>query len=490
MTKVLFVYHNDSDESFLLSSLAVLGGVARDYGAESRLFDTSFWIDKDSKLMENNRQVKERTGEFRKQDDYSPERRVVDLKEEFLNEVNDYKPDLIAATATSQAFDLLTDFILPAKKKYNIPIIIGGSHPTVSPEESIRKSGVDIICIGEGEKALLELLKRIEQKRDYFDIPNLWVKTSEGKIIKNKLGPLINLDETPEPNWDIFNPLHRIRPFQGKVMNYGYFEISRGCPSRCSYCINSCLHELYKNSGISSKAFRFHSPEVIVGRMKKLKEKYGFNHVQFVDENLTVMPTKSLEKLAELYSRDVGVGFYTMGRPETLIVNPEKVKILKYMGCKMFALGAESGNERLRRTILKRPMKEGVLEKAAELLKEQDIMISLFNIIGFPTETKEMIFDTIELNRRIQPVRNSVRFLVPYKGTEIRDYCVREGYITDDYENKIRDISCLLEPVLTLPSPPHPTKQELIKIRDNFQKYVYMPEKNFNEVKKEWGIKV
>ena len=137
-TKVLFVYHNDSDESFLLQSLAVLGGVARDCGAESKLFDTSFWIDKDLGSIENNRQVKERTGEFKKTIDYNQEREVVDLKEEFLKEVENYKPDLIAATATSQAFDPLTDFMLPAKRQFNIPVIIGGSHPTVSPEESPR----------------------------------------------------------------------------------------------------------------------------------------------------------------------------------------------------------------------------------------------------------------------------------------------------------------------------------------------------------------
>ncbi len=484
MTKVLFVYHNEIEESFIPASLAVLGGVARDIGAETKLFDTSFWRDKNSKLKENDRQARERTGEFKKVEGYNPEREVVDIKEKFIKTVREYKPDLIAATSTSYEFNSMMDFIFPVKKEFNIPVIVGGVHATVYPDKAIQKQGVDMICLGEGEKSLSELIIRIRQGKDYTNIPNLWIKTPEGKIIKNKLRPKINMDDLPEPNWEMFDSKHRIRPFEGELKNYGYFEISRGCPFKCSYCANEAISKTYADSGIYSKVFRFHSPEEIVRKMKKYKEKYGFNHIQLVDENISMMQVEDLERLAKLYKRDVGVGFFTMGRPEPLIADPRKAELLAEMGCKMFALGAESGNVQLRQDILNRPMKEGVLEEAAKILKKEGILVSLYNIIGFPTETKEMIFDTIRLNRKIQPDRYSVRFLVPYPGTAIRDYCVKNGYIEEDYEDKRKNVSFLLEPILDLPSPPHPTKQELLEIKQNWKNYLEMSDEEFEKVVK------
>jgi len=485
MVKVLFVYHNELEEGFMPASLAVLGGVAREAGAESRLFDTSFWRDKDSELIENNRQVRERTGEFKRVEGYNPEREIVDIKKRFMQVVEDYRPDLIAATSTSYEFNSLLDFMLPAKKRFNIPTIVGGSHPTVDPERSIQKTGVDMLCIGEGEKALFELLKRMEHGKDPSDIPNLWVKRENGEIIRNNLGAQIQMDDIPEPNWDIFDERHRIRPFEGELKSYGFFEISRGCPHSCSYCINDKMHKLYKEANIDSKVFRFHSPEEIVRRISKFKDKYNFNHIQFIDENLSVMPIKDLEKLATLYQQQVGVGFFAMARPEPIAANPKKADLLKQMGCSMVALGAESGNYWLRNTILNRPMKEGVLEAAAKELQSRGIMVSIYNIIGFPEETRSMIFDTIKLNRRIQPERFSVRFLNPYPGTQIRDYCVEKRYLEQNYEDLRATKSFLIEPVLKLPSPPHPTKQELMDLKQNFGRYIRMSNEEFNEVMKQ-----
>ncbi|OGJ13343.1 hypothetical protein A3K82_00400 [Candidatus Pacearchaeota archaeon RBG_19FT_COMBO_34_9] len=483
MAKVLFVYHNELEEGFMPASIAVLSGVMKNLNIKTRLFDTSFWRDKYSDLIENDRQVRERTGEFKKVSGFNPEREIVDIKENFMKIVEEFVPDLIAATSTSYEFNSLIDFITPAKKKFNIPLIVGGSHATVYPEKAIGKDGVDIICIGEGEKALAELVKRIEQKRNFTDIANLWVKIFNGMVIKNKVGIPAEMDDLPEPDWDIFDQRHRIRPFEGELKKYGFFEISRGCPHSCSYCINAKLHKIYQEAGINSRVYRFYSPKKIVGIMKKYKEKYGFNHIQLVDENLSVMPFNILKELAELYKKDIGVGFFAMARPESFVAEPEKAKVLAEMGCRMVALGAESGNEELKTKILNRPMKNETLIRAAEILRKEGILISLYNIIGFPTETRKMIFDTIRLNRQIKPDRYSVRFLVPYPGTAIIEYCIEKGYIEKDYEEK-RNVSFLIEPILNLPSPPHPTKQELMDIKQNWKNYLEMPEEDFEKVAK------
>ncbi|MFH1711449.1 MAG: radical SAM protein [Nanoarchaeota archaeon] len=484
MVRVLFIYHNEIEESFMPLSLAYLGGAAKKEGVETRLFDTSFWRDVNSDVGESDRQVRERTGEYKRVEGYNPQRETVNINEKFMQAVEEFRPDLLAATSTSYEFRSLVDMVSEVKRRFNIPLIVGGPHPTVAPMKSLESPEVDMICIGEGEAAFAELLKRMKQKKDYSDIPNLWIRTPEGHIVKNGLGALMNMDDLPEPDWDLFNEKHRQRPFEGKLMNYGFFEQSRGCPNKCSYCINAGKTAIYRESGIDTRGFRFHTPEEAVGRIEKYKARYNFNHVTFIDDNLPVMPLEDLTRLAELYKEKVGVKFFAMSRPEPLVSNPRKVEILAEMGCKMIALGAESGNEQLRRDILNRPMKSAVLEKASEIIKDNGIKVCLFNILGFPTETLEMIFETVELNRRIQPDSHSVRFLHPYPGTAIREYCLSRGYIELDYEEN-RKASFLVEPVLNLPSPPHPTKQQLMHIKNNFGKYIKMPKAEYEKARAE-----
>ena len=100
MTKVLFIYENQIEEAFMPGSLAVLGGVAKKLGVETKLFDTSFWKDINSDILETDRQVRERTGEDKKVKGYDPVRKLMDIKKEFAQIVSSYQPDLIAATAT------------------------------------------------------------------------------------------------------------------------------------------------------------------------------------------------------------------------------------------------------------------------------------------------------------------------------------------------------------------------------------------------------
>ena len=469
--KVLFVYHNRVESGYMPQSIAILGGMMRDGGIETKLFDTSFYRDVNFPFIQDDRTVRanQKKGGFLL--NLPPlVRKVVDLKAKFRDAVESYHPDLVAATSTSFEFNSLLDFVTPTTTEMGIPFLVGGVHTTVVPEKAIMKKGLDIICIDEGEKPLLELARRIGKKQDYHDIPNLWFKTREGDIIRNGIGAFFDrMDDLPESDWDLIDEYHRIRPFETEVMRYGWFETSRGCPFNCSYCVNSKLHTIKREGGQHPGIYRFFSPEEIVRRMKKKKEQYGFNHVQLIDENMANMPVADLEHLADLFKSQIGVGFFTQSRPECFVRNPEKARIMAEMGCRMIGLGVESGSYHLRKTILNRPMADGIVETAVENLKKAGILVATYYIIGFPTETEEMIQQTIALHRRISPHIYSVRFLHPFPGTPIRELCVREGYIPEDYEEY--DASFFTTPVLNLPSPPHPTKERLIELRREFENY-------------------
>ncbi|MEK6872091.1 MAG: radical SAM protein [Nanoarchaeota archaeon] len=479
--KVLFVYHNDIEDGFIHPALAILGGQLEENSINHRLFDTSFLRDIHSQHKESVRELRERIGE-EKPAGYVPTRRVVDLSEEFYKTVEEFRPDLIALSSTSYDFLGATDFILKAKREFKIPVIVGGPHAMVAPYRAIKNPAIDMVCIGEGEKPLLNLIQRINSEKDVTEIRSLWFKDPENSahIIRNpKEKGIENLDELPLPDWDMFDKRHIERPWMGKLTRQGYVEISRGCPFKCSYCIQPSLHDIPNEGGKTDNTqYKFHSnAEKIVGRIKELRNKYKFNHIQLIDENMPTMPYKDLEILAEVWNRELNtpenpITFFTMSRPEYLVIrHPDlkdgagkqllrdgrglsvgKAEILASMGCTAVAMGAESGNEWLRREVLNRPMETGFLEAASEVLMRNGIHVSLYNIIGFPFETEKMIYDTIEQLWRIKPDRYSVRHLTPYPGTPIRATAELYKFIDPDYEDKPGGAKSFLhEPVMRLP---------------------------------------
>ncbi|GEM_PF-5973977 len=129
--RVMFVYHNQVEDGFMPQAIAVLGGMMRDHNIETKLFDTTLYRDKDSHLARTDRELRESQakGGYQKVEGFDHTREVVDLAGKFYEEVEKYKPDLIAATSTSFEFGSLTRFILPAKRAFEVPVIVGARMP-------------------------------------------------------------------------------------------------------------------------------------------------------------------------------------------------------------------------------------------------------------------------------------------------------------------------------------------------------------------------
>lgn len=477
--KVLFVYHNDLEDGFIHPALAILGGQMEAHGINHRLYDTSFKRDRNSPLNESVREIRERLGE-EKAAGYKPTRDIVDLVEDFRETVADFQPDLIALSSTSYDFNAATGFILPAKKEFGIPVVVGGPHAMVAPERAIANPAIDVVCYGEGENPLLELIQKINTGDDVTGIRSMWFKDPEnGRVYKNpKAKGIENLDSLPLPDWGMFDERHIVRPWMGQERRQGYIEISRGCPFKCSYCIQPTLHDIPAEGGKKDTSnYIFHKDaEAIVTRIKQLQDAYGFDHMQLIDENMPTMPIADLEILADKWNQELNqpdrpISFFTMSRPEYLAKrwpatdsDPKgwlrggkgnstgKAELLAAMGCSAVAMGAESGNEWFRTNVLNRPMEQGVLEAGSEVLMSNGIHVSLYNIVGFPFETREMMFDTIDQLWRIKPDRFSVRHLTPYPGTPIRTTSEMYGFIDPKYEDKPGGAKSFLhEPVLDLP---------------------------------------
>ncbi len=348
-----------------------------------------------------------------------------------------FKPELIAVSSVTDQINLAEKIIDFIHYKYNLPIVLGGDHATVASEESINIKGVLGICVGEGEYALLELVEALEQKKDYSKIKNFWFKI-DGKTVKNSLRPLIqDLDKLPFPDREIFDSII-------DVSDELEFMGSRGCPYQCSYCINRTLMKAYSGCG---KYVRFRSVDNIIKEIKETLSRYKTAKVLFHDDTFT-LNKDWLKEFSQKYPKEIGMPYIANGRVETM--DEEVVKMLKDSGCVEIKIGVEVGNEKLRKEVLNRNMTNEQIINVFKLCGRYGVPTTSFNMVGLPYETEENIKETIELNKKIKPLRMGVSIFRPYPGTELYEKCKKNDWISSrKIVSYFEDVSILDLPTIS-----------------------------------------
>ncbi len=320
------------------------------------------------------------------------------------------EPLLVGFSVTSMNYQWALDLAREIKKASRIPVVFGGPHPTYFPE-FIETDGVDIICVGDGEEALLELARRLEAGQDITGIRNLCVKAG-GKITRNEMRPLIDeLDSLPYLDREIFyenSPL--LAGFSSKR-----FLVARGCPYSCTYCHNHELRASYAGKG---RFVRFRSPADIVAEIKLVREKYGMKTVSFCADTFTLYP--QLAEFLELYRKEINLPFFCQGRFNEL--TEEKAAQLAAAGCFYMALGVECGSERLRNVVLKRNMTDEEITRGAALLHKHKIKFIAYVMFGLPGETLDEAVSTVELLGRIGADNIAPTIYQPIVKTELWKY--------------------------------------------------------------------
>jgi anaerobic magnesium-protoporphyrin IX monomethyl ester cyclase len=349
------------------------------------------------------------------------------VEEKHLNDVKttieEYKPDLVGFSAYETAFPWIEILCKYVKQNWpHITTIVGGYYTTLAPEEAIKSPNIDVICRGEGELPLEELLSSNGKNTS---IQNLWFK-KEGKIIRNPIRPLMeDLDALPYPDRDLFD-------YQKHLNNEPFGErnikvmATRGCPYQCTYCSNYFLKAVFPNK---EKYLRFRSPENVINEIVELKGKYKFEKVGFHDDNLT-LDTEWLKKFVSLYKEKVKLPFYCATRVERC--TDEIIDLLKDAGCYLILLGIESGNEKYRKEMMKRFMSNQQVIDAFKKIKKRKILTWSFVMVGLPNETKKMVLETFLLNFKCNPDFVMASIFFPLKGTELGDLCYKNGWVNEE----------------------------------------------------------
>lgn len=312
------------------------------------------------------------------------------------------------------------------KKLSDAPLVWGGIHPSLMPQQCINEKYIDVVAVGEGEDVSVDLAKVFEGKMRIEDVKGiLWKK--EGKIITNSPRPL-----TPQDKIDQYKLDYDLIDFEAHLdKQWGCNRIlttvtSRGCVYSCTFCYNIIFNE---------RRWRAHSAEKVIMELKELKDRYGIDGVRFYDDFFFANPPRAL-KIVDA----IRLPWFAEVRIDSM-----REKVVEKMietECKEALFGLESGSERILKMMKKCFTKDLVKERVKVLSKAKDLKVVGSFILGVPTETRDEAFETIDFALELANIHENMRysfgFYLPYPGSEMYDMAVKLGFKppekTEDWE--------------------------------------------------------
>lgn len=424
--RILFVYPNASNTEHISYGIAYLSATLKEHGHETGLLDLTWSRGDQAGLV----------------------RRTLDA----------FEPDLVAFSAMSVDYPLALTVAQGVKAHCDAQVLFGGTHATMIPERVIREEVVDMLCVGEGEEALADLCGRWSAGQDITATPNFWFKRN-GRVLGNAPRPLIQaLDRLPFQDRDLFDFDRRMTVLNGKLG----IQATRGCPHSCTYCANNHLRRLYGGQ----KYLRSRSVDNVLQEIQECLERYRVRSVDFMDD-LFIADKRWVLEFCEAYAARVRLPFRCGGRVE--YVTDQICQALARAGCTWLFLGVEAGDPAIRRDVMQRRYGDGQISAAFRIARDHGLKVASFNMIGVPHETRETLWQTVQLNKAIQPDDLRVSIFQPYYGTEARDLCLSEGLIEEDTAP-----GDFLECVVRLPGL---TTRAVETFQRRFAFHVYWPER-------------
>lgn len=401
--KILMVaYDNDSYITWFPQGLAYLASAARNAGHEIEVYQQDIFHWPDSHLTE-----------YLDQHDFD----VVEVS-------------VIGGYYQYRKLMALSEAINASKKRGRLKYTIGGHGPAADPEYFLRKTGADVVGIGEGEITFVELMEAFEGKRSLESVDGIAYIDSEGKYVRTKERALIqNIDEISWPAYDLFDMTYYtlIRMPNINANERAIPMLSgRGCIFRCNFCYRL------------DKGFRPRSAKSIIEEIEFLKKEYNVKYISFSDELLMSSRERTLELCQAFIDAKINVKWDCNGRLN--FADTDVLSKMKEAGCVFINYGIESlDNDTLK--VMHKGLTRDMIIRGVENTLETGISPGLNIIYGNINEPISAIDDAVEflLKYDDHAQMRTIRPVTPYPGSELFDYAVEHHLLegtADFYENK------------------------------------------------------
>jgi anaerobic magnesium-protoporphyrin IX monomethyl ester cyclase len=320
------------------------------------------------------------------------------------------------------------------KERCATPVVWGGLHSTMLPEQTLQEPAIDLAVRGEGEETVVRLADLFGRGQSSPDelaaIPGVAFR-HDGRVRVNPLPPFIRDLDAYSPAWHLLGSERYLA--EGKTIHTALGSklgklktaavmTSRGCPGRCGYCYNQFVNQ---------RTFRAHSVEFVIDHIERLKRDHGITGVVFEDDCLFTDRQRALAILRQLHlpwTASIRADYVARWGDEFM-------REIKDLGCHELRIGAESGSQETLDLMHKDIRREHILH-SAELCQRHGITVNMGFLIGVPGERwveMKKTFDLIdELEGRGVTVTPGPSFYFPYPGTPMFQEAVKGGFVPPD----------------------------------------------------------
>ena len=343
--------------------------------------------------------------------------------DEVAKVVKEFRPDIVGISVKSIKVPSALKIAGICKNiNREIKVAAGGFHATVRPGDLLKSDNIDIVVRGEGEETFLELVELINNNRttrSFEGINSVSFRNPKGDLVNTPNRPLIrNLDSLAYPKREL------ILGYEDYTCEQlSWIMTSRGCPYNCAFC---------NSKAIWMRRTRFFSIAKVMEEIDYLGRNFKARNICFIDDSFTVNPKRVFGFCNELIEKKVGITWSCLTRADLL--DEQLIGIMKKAGCTKMDIGIESGSERIQKAINK-DIRLSDVRKISKVFKKCGMFWAGFFMMGFPSETKEDILETLAFIKKIKPSWACLSIFTPYPGTKLYEICREDGTISEGSEN-------------------------------------------------------
>lgn len=336
-----------------------------------------------------------------------------------------FKPDIVGITMNTYQTRSAREVSGAVKMiSRNIFVVTGGPHPSALKLDTFKYfPDIDIVVYGEGEETFLDIV----EGKPLSGIPGICY---EDKL--NPARPFIqDFSHIPLTNLDLIGGRRGMQRFQGPYpvgpMPSMFIMASRGCFGQCKFC----------NTPVFWGAkIRTRDPETIIQEIRWLHEKYGITEIYFQDDTFNANKIWAETVLNLIIERGLNrnIAYRLCFRVNEKLITPELLRLAKHANVWLIFLGTENGNQEMLNAMGKK-IRIAEIERAFRITHEAGIKTVTSFLIGNAGETKETVYDSIGLAKRLKPYVVGFSMAIPFPGTALRDEMKEKGHLLEeDYD--------------------------------------------------------
>lgn len=358
-------------------------------------------------------------------------------EEELIEIIKNEKPDFIGFRAISANLRILGP-LLSQVRKYcpDSLIMVGGPYVSEKNTDEFVGTDADAFFIGEAEASLLEVLKRVLKNKDYSDVSGVAVNKEEyyvdGKpVFRFGRMDLVEFDDLGFPNYNLVNTDEYYKSYNwGYSRNkYALMESTRGCPYNCTYC-----HVIF------GKKTRFRTPESVVDQIKKLIKEQNITDIFFTDDIFNLNKKRATKVFDLIIAEKIKIRIHFPNGLRGDLMDEAFIDKMVQAGVISVAYAFETPSPRIQKYMKKNVQLEK-LTKIVHYTCTKGIMVRLFFMYGFPTETEEDVNYTIEFMKQFKHVVSPYFFALKYyRDTEMYEQAQEEGFNISTLDNSAKGL--------------------------------------------------